>query len=284
MLSGKGILIWMLDRCGDPVGLAEMIQSAGFDWVSIKLQDYTTLGDGVVTKDGNDHSVTIDYHAYVNALRARGIVVCAWGYVYGSDPIQEAAATVRIANEFEIEYWMIDAETEYKKVPGARASAYCNEILRSIPRLKLGLCSYRFPKLHGDFPWASFLPYVSFHAPQMYWEGAHDAGDELRKSYQQLLALKEIPYIPIGSCYPAKNWTPTASDMRDFYAVVQELGLTAWGYYEYYYMRLWRDIWNEISSQGDHGTVGSDLSGVWTKIGQLEERLKKVESWKNAPL
>jgi hypothetical protein len=64
--------------------------------------------------------------------------------------------------------------------------------------------------------------------PQVFWELAHNAGEQLIESKRQCDALPNArPYIPTGAAYLAADWSPTDQDITDFMDTAEVLGLPA---------------------------------------------------------
>lgn len=106
--------------------------------------------------------------------------------------------------------------------------------LRAALKVPIALSSFRFPNYHTDFPWSSFLEFCDLHMPQVYWEQAHNAGEQLRKSKRQCDALPNAkPTIPIGAAYDTPGWIPTAADIDDFLNTAKELGLPAISFFDW---------------------------------------------------
>jgi len=112
--TGKGVLIWKLSSCagGDPVALAEKAVAAGFTWVAVKVQGWTSVYQPSLLAPA------------IRELKARGIKVWGWGYLVGANlsgvsiAAAEAATTVKVMRDYLLEGFLIDAEAEYKR-PGA---------------------------------------------------------------------------------------------------------------------------------------------------------------------
>ncbi len=237
--TGKGIFIWQLLRCagGDPVHLANLALELGLSWVAIKAADGTVdFNQG----PGGDWRGPNLLPGAVSALRAAGIKVAGWQYIYGANWLKqtiaarEAERAIANINRFNFDCWLIDPESEYKRTGAAAwANTYMTALRAACPSVSIGLCSYRYPTLHPELPWAEFLRRTDFHAPQVYWIQNHNPGAQLRRSVSELLALKAIPVVPVGSAYydPGYKWGPTVAEINEFDATAHELnlpGVTWW--------------------------------------------------------
>src|SRR4051794_23290992 len=74
-LNGRGMWIWYLSRSegGDVGAIAARARAAGVDTVFVKSSDGVSSWSQFTP-------------GLVSALRARGLHVCAWQYVYGTHP------------------------------------------------------------------------------------------------------------------------------------------------------------------------------------------------------
>lgn len=219
--KGKGVQVWNLT---DPEVTAAQIIDVGFDWIAVKAADGTL--------DHNQTAGPGKLFAFVQALRNAGKVVFGWQYVYGANwrgssfAKLEAEAALRNIRRFGFDGWLIDAESEYKrKGSAAWADQYMVTLRAGLPWITLGLQSYRFPSLHSDLPWQSFLRHVDFHIPQVYWVKSSNPGAQLRKSVQELTALKSLPVVPTGSAYYEHSWGPTPAQLDEFNSVARGLDL-----------------------------------------------------------
>ncbi|MBN2387500.1 MAG: hypothetical protein JXB85_10805 [Anaerolineales bacterium] len=243
MLKGKGFFTFILSETegGDPTAIVAAAQFAGLSHVLVKIADGAyPFG---VNQNGSDTTLPV-----VQALRAAGIAVGGWHYVYGDDPIGEAAIAVRRVTELALDSYVIDAEEEYKR-PGKAYAArrFMNEIRPAIDR-PIVLCSYRFPNYHPELPWSTFLEQCDYNMPQMYWEAAHNAAWQLRESKRQCDALPNArPYLATGPAYGAGGWAPTVEDIHEFLDTARALDIPAvnffqWGYCRRHLPAIWKAI------------------------------------------
>lgn len=238
---GKGMFIWKLGTCagGDPIRLANMAQEIDLDWICIKAADGTVnFNQGA----GPEWAQPNLLPAAISALQAAGIRVWLWQYIYGANYLrqsiaaQEAEKAVENIRSWTPDGWIVDPEKEYKRSGSAAwADQYMTVLRSSCPNVPIGLCSYRFPSLHPELPWQSFLRRCNFHAPQVYWVGAHNAGDQLGRSVRELKALADLPVVPVGAAYsePAYNWLPTVADVNEFDRVAHALNLPGETWWEW---------------------------------------------------
>jgi hypothetical protein len=236
--TGKGMMIWQLSRCagGDPVRLANMARDAGFSWIAIKAADrYYNFNQGDPAWGGPNL-----LPGAVDALRSVGMQVAGWQYIYGANWLKqsiaarEAETAIGNIDRFGFDCWIIDPESEYKRSGAAAwANTYMTMLRAACPQISIGLCSYRYPTIHPELPWSEFLRRIDFHCPQIYWVQAHNPGAQLRRSVSELLALKDLPVVPVGAAYyeSGYKWQPTVSELNEFDQTAHDLhlpGITWW--------------------------------------------------------
>lgn len=81
-LTGKGMMIWKIPSCeeGNPSKIASVAKAAGFTHVLIKI------ADGTYSYNVN-RTTNIDLvPPVVSSLKAQGLKVWGWHYIYGDNP------------------------------------------------------------------------------------------------------------------------------------------------------------------------------------------------------
>jgi hypothetical protein len=226
--TGKGYFIWLLYRVagGDPRQLAKMCKDAGLSWVALKV------ADGSYPFYANEYKKNVDLvPAAVQELHNAGIKVFGWHYVYGN-PSGESLIAVNRVRSLSLDGYIIDAEQEYKNKP-AQADDLMSRLRKFLPAgTSIGICSYRFPSYHPDFPWKSFST-CDYNMPQVYWQGAHNAGAQLQKSiYEFQQRGWKMPVIPVGSAYEEWGWVPSVDEIADFRTTAARQGMPGVGWWE----------------------------------------------------
>lgn len=246
-MNGLGFFIWQLANMPEPKALAEKLVSGGVKWVVIKGLDGVYLFNA---KNGNQKLLK-EYQA---TLESYGIDVYFYQYVYGGNPGAEGDAATAFYEEFKPKAWFIDAEGEYKRFGAGRAAkAYCDKLHNG--QVETFLCSYRFPSLHGGlvkpFPFSAFLNHekVDGTAPQVYWCGSHNPGQQLAQSLNEYRGLTSKRFVPIGSAFGERAWEATAADLRVFVATALGLGLNTYGFWslDYILKNNRKDYWEAIT-------------------------------------
>ncbi|MCU0314808.1 MAG: peptidoglycan-binding protein [Solirubrobacteraceae bacterium] len=228
--TGQAMWIWVLDRTerGDPARIAARARAAGVTAVYVKAGDGASLWRQFTPQ-------------VVAALKAGGLRVCAWQFVYGRRPLAEArvgaAAVARGADCL-----ITDAETAYE---GRRASAvvYLRELRARIGRsFPLALTSFPYVDVHPGFPYSVFLGPggAQVNMPQVYWK---DIGDRVDRSLERTMRLNRVyarPIHPIGQLYQA----PATADVVRFGRLATAYAAPGVSWWEWTFApaRLWNAL------------------------------------------
>ncbi len=273
LINGKGYYIWKIPSCegGDPDAIALAAQQAGLQHVFIKI------ANGIY--DYNYDSATKkDLVAPVcEALLAKGIRVWGWHYVFGDLPKEEAKAAIRQISRLPLDGYIIDAEGEYKdKYTPCRI--FMNELRAALPDYPMALSSYRYPNYHLSLPWKDFLSKCDYNMPQVYWEQAHNPGEQLNRSLKEFQLIEPFrPITPTGAAYAAGGWIPTIADIKTFLDTAVSLGMPAASFWSWDYCRLkLPEIWQAIA---DYSWPGST-----TVVQTIPELFIEYLNNKNIPL
>ena len=236
MLSGKGWFIWQILRCerGAAEAIAEKAAAAGVTHVLLKVAE-RTYGFGF-DKKGQDLVPDV-----ARALRAQGIQVWGWHYVYGDKPADEARIAVRRSVQLQLDGYVIDAEAEYRR-PGMAAAArlFMSTLREGLPGDTLvALSSFRYPSLHRQLPWKAFLDSCDLNMPQVYWEQSHNPKQQLARCVDEFANIDLVgvvrPVVPTGAAYGAGNWRSAPDDIQKFLSKARSLGLPAANLYSWDY-------------------------------------------------
>ncbi len=231
-LYGKGYYMWQLPHCdeGDPAAIAARVGAAGLSHVLIKI------ADGPRWVYNYDYQTETDLIPPVaNALRDIGVQVWGWHYVYGNDPVGEAALAINRMTELGLDGYVIDGEAPYKE-PGKEEAArtFMQELRAGLQNTPVALSSYRFPRWHPEFPFEAFLEGCDINMPQIYFEGAHNPERQIDLCMEQYMVLEPaLPVIPTVSTYTSPTWRPTADEITRWMQHAKNYGFTAvnaWSY------------------------------------------------------
>jgi hypothetical protein len=243
--DGNGMWIWYLSRSegGDPTAIATQAAAHGVSTVFVKSAD----GTGVWSQ----FSATA-----VAALKATGLRVCGWQFVYGRDPIGEARAAAA-AKDAGADCFVIDAEGAYEG-KYAQAQRYMTKLRALVgDDYPIGLTSFPYVDYHPGLPYSVFMAPdggARFNLPQVYWKTIGDTVDaSLAHTYEWNLPYETALY-PLGQTYDG----PKAADVRRFRQLSGAYGARG--------VSWW--VWQYAS--------GSD----WDAVGALIDPLERPEtSW-----
>jgi Putative peptidoglycan binding domain len=205
VLHGRSMWVWYVSRSdgGSTPAIVAHARGAGVRTLIIKSSD-------------GDQWWSQFSPALVARLRASGLHICAWQYVYGTDPVGEAVLGARAAR-YGAECLIVDAEAEYE---GRYASAqtYLHELRRLVGRgYPVGLASFPYVDYHPSFPYSVFLGPggAQFDLPQMYWK---DIGGTPVTVFHHTYTYNRIykrSIYPLGQTYGS----PAFSELADFRAL-----------------------------------------------------------------
>jgi len=228
-LQGKGFFTFNLPDCegGDPSSILAAAQAAGLSHIIVRIAD----GSKAVGVDASGVDFTTPV---VKALQQGGMAVWGWQYIYGDNPSAEATIAITRTHALGLDGYVMCAGEEYERPGRASAAHQFVTTVRAALKVPIALSSYRFPNYHTKFPWSDFLLSCDLHMPKIYWELAHNAGEQLSESKRQCDALPNAkPYIPSGAAYCASGWSPTAQDITDFLNTAELLSLPAVNFFDW---------------------------------------------------
>jgi Putative peptidoglycan binding domain len=219
VFDGTGMWIWYLNKSdgGDLDAIAARAHALGITTVFVK------------SSDGADYWTQFSPLA-VAGLKQRGLNVCAWQFVYGKVPADEAAAGAK-AVQTGAQCLVIDAESAYERNYAA-AQQYMQSLRAAIPPgYPLALTSFPYVDYHPGLPYSVFLGPggADFNVPQVYWK---DIGDSVDVAMQHTYVHNRIygrPVVPLGQSYD----DPEPSEMQRFRqltAVYGSSGLSWWSW------------------------------------------------------
>ena len=204
--AGKYLWIWELDHTlgGDLEKIAALGHTLGITGWVIKAHDGATIWPQFATAYG--------------PLTSAGFNVAAWGYVYGDDPIGEAAAA-QSALKAGAKWYVFDAEDTYTSKT-AQAVQFGHLLKQAASSTVIGYTSFAFPNEHPGIPFQEFSTFCDVVLPQIYWaDFAMNVNTAVTESFSQLKPYG-LPIAPIGQAYG----TCTARDILLFAQRAQQLG------------------------------------------------------------
>jgi hypothetical protein len=235
--DGSGMWIWYLSRAegGSTERIAQKARDNGVRTIFVKSADGTNVWSQFTP-------------ARVAALKAAGLRVCGWQFVYGNDPIGEARAGAAAA-EAGADCFVIDAEGAYEG-KYAQAQRYVNALRDRVgDDYPVGLTSFPYVHYHGGFPYSVFMGPrgATFNLPQVYWKTIGDSVDESLAITYKHNSVYETPIFPLGQAYDGTK----AADLRRFRQLSEAYGARG--------VSWW--VW-DYASASDWSAIGADLPSI----------------------
>ena len=149
----------------------------------------------------------------VEDLQRRGMTVCAWQFVYGTYPVEEARRGAEAARK-GADCLVIDAESHYEgRYPAA--DKYMGALRKRVgPDYPVGFTSFPWVDYHPSLPYSVFLGRggATFNLPQVYWKTIGTSVDNgLAHTYLWNLPY-DRPILPLGQTYE----NPSSDDLKRF--------------------------------------------------------------------
>jgi hypothetical protein len=218
--DGGGMWIWYVNKAngGDTNAIIAQAKAHGISTVFVKA------GDG-----GNYWSQFTP--GLVSALRAGGLRVCAWQYVYGDNPSAEAAVGARAVTQTGADCFVIDAEAEYEG-RYSQARTYVSKLRAAVGgAYPLGLAGFPYVDYHPSFPYSVFLGPggAQFNAPQAYWKEIGGGVDAVVDHTYRFNRPYGRTIFPLGQTYDS----PATSEIvrfRQLAAADGATGLSWWSW------------------------------------------------------
>ncbi len=200
--DGDGMWIWYLSKSqgGSPSRIAAQAKAHGVSTIYVKSADGTSVWSQFTSTAIAD-------------LKATGLRVCGWQFVYGNDPIGEAQAAAA-AKDAGADCFVIDAEGAYegKYAQAQRYMAKLRELVGT--DYPIGLTSFPYVDFHPGLPYSVFMApgNATFNLPQVYWKTIGDSVDQSLAHTYMWNNPYETPIFPLGQTYDG----PRATDVRRF--------------------------------------------------------------------
>jgi hypothetical protein len=229
-LAGDGMWIWYVSKSsgGDVKRIAAKAHRRGIETVLIKS------GDG--GKYWSQFSPSL-----VAALKARGLNVCAWQFVYGHGAKKEADVAARAVRS-GADCFVIDAEGEYEgRYP--QASTYMIRLRNQIgPEFPVALAAFPYVDYHPAFPYSVFMGPggAQYNLPQLYWKTIGAKVDDAFVHTYVWNRAYDRPVLPLGQVY----LNPKAQQIRRFRQLAQAHGMqgVSWWSWQSAGKRQWKAI------------------------------------------
>ncbi len=248
--AGDAMWIWQLGRVegGDPDAIVSRAKANGVETVYIKSGDGTSLWSQFSPQ-------------LVSRLKAGGLRVCAWQYVYGSNPVGEAQ-TSAAAIQRGADCFVIDAEAEYEGRYAA-AQRYVQALRKAVgSSFPLGLSSFPYVDYHPTFPYSVFLGPGGAQAnlPQMYWQAIGVSPDRVFERTWQLNQAYDRPIFPVGQLYE----NPSGADVARFRSLAGGYGARGVSWWSWQHAR--DQDWTAALGQPAPGAA--TVTPGWVSLGR----------------
>jgi hypothetical protein len=189
--DGNGMWIWYVSKSngGDLQAIIAQARSHGISTVFVKSSDGTNWWQQFSPE-------------LVATLKAGGLHVCAWQYVYGTQPEAEAQLGAQ-AVQTGADCLAIDAEKEYEGRYG-QAQRYMATLRQAIgPSFPVGLTSFPYVDYHPALPYSVFLAPggAQVNAPQVYWKEIGGGLDNVVNHTYRFNRIYGRAIAPLGQLY-----------------------------------------------------------------------------------
>jgi hypothetical protein len=219
--NGRAMWIWELPVSSGG-NLATIIAKAklyGVSTLIIKSSDGTT-GWAQFTRP------------MIATFKAAGLHVCAWQYVYGQHPADEARLGAGAVRE-GASCLVIDAESEYEGRYYA-AQQYVSALRTQVgANFPVGLAGFPWIDYHPAFPYSVFLGPggAQYNLPQMYWKDIGTSVDDVYAHTYLFNRLYLRPIYPLGQLFAGPP-TRQVIRFRQLSVAYGSKGVSWWDYQE----------------------------------------------------
>ncbi|MGC2373203.1 MAG: peptidoglycan-binding domain-containing protein [Solirubrobacteraceae bacterium] len=220
--DGQGMWIWYVSQSdhGDLAAIVAQAHAAGVGTLFVK------------SSDGSSNYWSQFSPELVQQMHANGLRVCAWQYVYGTNPAGEANLGAQ-AVATGADCLVIDAESEYEGHYGAAQTYIADLRARIGAAYPLGLATFPYVYYHTAFPYSVMLGPngAQFNAPQMYWKAIGNSVDTTYANTYISNRPYGRPIVPLGQTYEA----PSSTDLvrfREEAALYGASGISWWDFQE----------------------------------------------------
>jgi len=227
-MHGKSIFSWNVPEIhnGDPETFVQALVDGGFEAVVLKAADGTrvhrmsTLGPWPTWGENIRPEM-------VDAIKAAGLKLYLWHFVYGGYPSSELNVAIQQAKRFRPDAYVWDVEGAFDSKTNAEANA--RTISRGFkvacPEVRQVLCWWALPRSPSTgVEWhpirvaKAWLETVDSAAPMMYWQGTGGASaiSYLNNSLRIWRGFTDKPITPIGRAYNGDGGYATPEGIKAF--------------------------------------------------------------------
>ena len=281
---------------GDPKAFASLLVDGGFESVGFKVADGSYLYGASVTQD------------LIAEVRARGISVWGWGFLYGQDWKGEARQGAARCNQLGLDGYAFDIEGAYEATPNAVQNAanilavFRNETARSIPTAFCSWAYWNNPRTGSEWHpitvLSAFMAVCDYGMPMQYWQG-NEAGKAVAYflgSLEQWKKHTPKPIIPTGRAYNGDGGEVNAESVVAYEAAVRAAGCKgiSWWVLDQVQPKYHADVWaamkamkgfanpspdpepNPLPNTQEEGERAARLDEIQKMIALLEQRKSEL--------
>lgn len=277
-LSGKWVWIWNWRRCdgGDPAKVAARLREAGCRGALVKAHDGPRWFD-----QGRP------WREIAAALRAQGLAVGGWAYLYGRDPAGEARLVGETVSYGRADLFVLDVEAEFEGRPQA-AEELCRRAREAVgPDFPLYYSSFAIARYHRSFPYPVFARHCQGAAPQTYWNAfGWPVQQAVQWTYEDYAALGEPPQrlFPVAGLYAVRPDGhagvpyPAAEDVKAFADEAARRGSPGLSFWSYEHMN--EEMWAAVRQVATQEVEMSSLEfqQLSSAHAALAERTARLEA------
>jgi len=252
----KTIFLWQVPAIagGAPAEVAERLKNAGFEGVIVKV------ADGPYAYRSNVVGWTENLSApLVEALRARGIAVMGYGFLYGANPTGEADIASIQTNRYGLDGYVFDVEGQFDSRSNAEANAYAvmARYRKTCPTTPTAFCSWalwKSPRTGSTWhplPVAkAFMQSCDVGMPMVYWGGETpaEALSWLTPCLAQWQQITDKPIIPAGRAYVGDGGKARPDAVRTFGVAVRQAGLKGISWWSMQHAIAMPEVWAMLAA------------------------------------
>jgi hypothetical protein len=269
MLEGKWVWIWNWRRCddGDVARVAARLKAAGCAGAIIKAHDGARWFD-----QGQP------WREIGRALKAQGLRVAAWAYIYGADWPGEAQLAIETVQYGEADAYVLNVESELKNHPDV-AEALAGRIREAVgPNYPLFYSTFAIARYHREFPYAAFQRHCTGALPLVYWNAFRWPVEQaLGWTYEDYAALGEPPgrVFPVGGLY-REGYVPypAREEVLRFAAQATSAGSPGISFWSYEHMD--EAMWQAVRDIPWPAAEDDETAALRAQVAALQRQLDEV--------
>ena len=225
--EGNGMWIWYVSQAeGGSLG-AIVSKARAHDIRTV----YIKAGDG--THGGVFSS---QFRNSIGTLKAGGLKVCAWQYVYGDHPKDEAKVSAA-AIKAGADCFVIDAEAQYEGKYSA-ARKYINRLRDLVGGgYPIALTGFPYVDYHPAFPYSVFLGpgAARYNLPQVYWKEISGGLDTVIGHTYRWNRPYGRSIFPLGQVYEGHLGRPSTKGIKRFRKYAKAEGAKGVSWWEWHF-------------------------------------------------